>query len=831
LIAGRYRIIALLGKGGMGEVYRADDLSLEQQVALKFLPETATDEATLERFRNEVRIARRISHPNVCRVYDIGEAEHQIFLSMEYIDGEDLGSLLRRIGRISGDKAAEIARKICAGLAAAHTQGVLHRDLKPANIMLNADGEVLITDFGLAGLATEISDIRSGTPAYMAPEQLTGREVTTRSDIYSLGLVLYELFTGKRAFEGKTYDEIIRDRHDRTPSRPSTLVKDLDPAAERAILHCLEPDPVARPNSPLAVAAALPGGDPLAAALAAGETPSPELVAAAGENIGLQARAAVLWFSVAVLGVLAYYLIAVQASGLDRLDLPYTPEVLSQKARDVVQELGYSAMPVDSAEWLGHHDDFLEFLDSHPPNWEERLKGRPSIVKFVRRESPENLIALNVKDNSLLPGVVNDNDPPPTESGMVRIQLDSHGRLSQFDAVPPEKDTSAKSGSPDWKQLFTLAGLEMSQFKEAEPNWNSLASSDARAAWTGMWPGTSYPLRVEAASYRGKPVFFSLISEWTKPSRMVDSEQSVPKKVGQTLLATVFVLLIVGAVTLARRNYVRGRTDVPATLRLGAVVFSLQMVLWICTAHFTATIGLLALFVIAVSGSLFITGSLCAIYMALEPYVRRHWPHAIISWTRLMTGKLRDPHVGRDLLFGVLLGITWGVIYQVFFVFLTRHGAEPYLGDPKFLEGTRRILGTWVWHLATSVQGTLTFFFMMFVLRSLLRKPWIAGIAFVGFFAGLKILTGPQNHMLSNAIVQLLIYGIASYVVLRFGFLAFGIGLFVADILLNVPITTRLSSWYVGSTVFVLLTVVGLAAWGAYTSLGGQKLWQGEVFD
>jgi len=531
LIAGRYRIIALLGKGGMGEVYRADDLSLEQQVALKFLPETATDEATLERFRNEVRIARRISHPNVCRVYDIGEAEHQIFLSMEYIDGEDLGSLLRRIGRISGDKAAEIARKICAGLAAAHTQGVLHRDLKPANIMLNADGEILITDFGLAGLATEISDIRSGTPAYMAPEQLTGREVTTRSDIYSLGLVLYELFTGKRAFEGKTYDEIIRDRHDRTPSRPSTLVKDLDPAAERAILHCLEPDPVARPNSPLAVAAALPGGDPLAAALAAGETPSPELVAAAGENIGLQARAAVLWFSVAVLGVLAYYLIAVQASGLDRLDMPYTPEVLSQKARDVVQELGYNATPVDSAEWLGHHDDFLEFLDSHPPNWEERLKGRPSIVKFVRRESPENLIALNVKDNSLLPGVVNDDDPPPTESGMVRIQLDSHGRLSQFDAVPPEKDTSAKSGSPDWKQLFTLAGLEMSQFKEAEPNWNSLASSDARAAWTGMWPGTSYPLRVEAASYRGKPVYFSLISEWTKPSRMVGSEQSVPKKV------------------------------------------------------------------------------------------------------------------------------------------------------------------------------------------------------------------------------------------------------------------------------------------------------------
>ena len=137
LIAERYRIISLLGRGGMGEVFRADDLTLGQPVALKFLPESMTDEFTLERFRNEVRIARRISHPNVCRVYDIGETDNQVFLSMEYVDGEDLSSLLRRIGRLPRDKALEIARKICAGLAAAHDKGVLHRDLKPSNIMLD----------------------------------------------------------------------------------------------------------------------------------------------------------------------------------------------------------------------------------------------------------------------------------------------------------------------------------------------------------------------------------------------------------------------------------------------------------------------------------------------------------------------------------------------------------------------------------------------------------------------------------------------------------------------------------------------------------------------
>src|SRR5579863_10277576 len=179
VLAERYRVVGLLGQGGMGEVYRANDLVLGQPVALKFLP-PKTDPQSLERFRAEVRIARQVSHPNVCRVYDIGQVDGSAFLSMEYVDGEDLRSLLRRIGRLPGDKAIEIARKLCAGLAAAHDKGVLHRDLKPSNIMLDGRGNVLITDFGLAGLASQLqgAEVRNGTPAYMAPEQLAGKEVT-----------------------------------------------------------------------------------------------------------------------------------------------------------------------------------------------------------------------------------------------------------------------------------------------------------------------------------------------------------------------------------------------------------------------------------------------------------------------------------------------------------------------------------------------------------------------------------------------------------------------------------------------------------------------------
>ena len=240
MLAGRYRIVSLLGRGGMGEVYKAEDLKLHQTVALKFLPEAiAFDAAALARFHNEVRIARQVAHPNVCHVYDIGEVEGLHFLSMEFIDGEDLGALLKKVGRLPGDKAVEIARQMCAGLAAAHEAGVLHRDLKPANVMIDGRGRARLTDFGLAVVSEELrgDEVAAGTPAYMAPEQVSGKEVTQRSDIYSLGLVLYELFTGKRVFEAKSVAELMALHEKSAPTTPSSHVKEIEPLAERVILR------------------------------------------------------------------------------------------------------------------------------------------------------------------------------------------------------------------------------------------------------------------------------------------------------------------------------------------------------------------------------------------------------------------------------------------------------------------------------------------------------------------------------------------------------------------------------------------------------------------
>src|SRR6516165_3798561 len=308
LLGGRYRIIGLLGRGGMGEVYRATDLTLGQSVALKFLPEEASrNQRLLERFHGEVRVARLVSHPNVCRVYDIGEIEGMPFISMEYVDGEDLASLLMRIGRLPADKALEAARKICAGLAAAHDRGVIHRDLKPQNIMMNKRGEVVIMDFGLAAIADQLSgaEVRNGTPAYMAPEQLKGAGVTHRSDIYALGLVLYELFTGRKPYDAKTLPQLIDLQESAQLTSMTSIASDVDPAVETIIRRCLDPDPLKRPANALAVAAALPGGDPLAAALAAGETPSPEMVASAGKVEGLPRK-----YSIPCLAVVAVCLFA-----------------------------------------------------------------------------------------------------------------------------------------------------------------------------------------------------------------------------------------------------------------------------------------------------------------------------------------------------------------------------------------------------------------------------------------------------------------------------------------------------------------------------------------
>jgi len=338
------------------------------------------------------------------------------YISMEYVDGEDLASLLQRIGRLPADKALEIARKICAGVAAAHDKGVIHRDLKPANIMLDKRGNVVVMDFGLAAVSDQLrgSEARIGTPAYMAPEQLRGEQVTARSDIYALGMVLYEIFTGKRAYEAATLAELIRLQESAQIASMSSIAAEIDPAVEKAIRRCLDADPAKRPATALLVAAALPGGDPLAAALAAGETPSPELVAASGETEGLPLKISVpLALGIAAL-IIAVPFARTNVEMHSLVPFELSPDVLAAKIRDDAATFGYTALPADKKYDLHWQWDAINDARKHVKTTDQaRLwfqAESPLLLGY--RESPLPLV-------SLPDGEFTEDRPAPVVSGMI----------------------------------------------------------------------------------------------------------------------------------------------------------------------------------------------------------------------------------------------------------------------------------------------------------------------------------------------------------------------------------------------------------------------------
>lgn len=670
VLASRYRILGLVGKGGMGEVYKAEDIKLSQTVALKFLPDhLQKDAAALERFHAEVRNARQVAHVNVCRVFDIGEIDGRHFLSMEYVDGDDLSSLLRRVGRFSSERAVELARQLCVGLSAIHNAGILHRDFKPANVIIDSKGKARITDFGIAGLEAEIAqdNVRAGTPAYMSPEQIAGKDVSARSDIYALGLVLYEIFTGKQAFTADSIPEMIRKQTSETPTNPSELVKGLDPLVESVISQCIAKNPTDRPPSALHVAMALPGGNPLQIALDAGQTPTPDMVAASGAKTGLRPAVAIACLVAVIAGLIILALLGNKVEWRAQLLRENSPDALAHKARDIIHRLGYTERPADSAFGLSPNDDYLRYLEQNgkaAQRWQQLTKAQPSGMYFWYRESPRYLLVWSSDSG----GWVSEDDPPQNVSGMVDVKLDPLGRLLSFTAVPPQVDqASGPLPAPDWTALFAAAGLDPARFSPTEPKWTPLAAFDTRAAWTGVYPDQpDIPLRIEAAAYRGKPVYFQILDSWSRAERMQDFQLSTEQRSMLWIMFCLIFAILLGAMLVARYNFRQGRGDRRGAFRLALFVFTVRMLCWLFGASHVPTIGeVFSFFFLAVSQALLFAAIIWLLYFALEPFVRRRWPDALISWSRLLKGDLRDPLVGRDVIVGVLSGVGFALIFQL----------------------------------------------------------------------------------------------------------------------------------------------------------------------
>jgi Protein kinase domain len=850
ILADRYRIIGLLGRGGMGEVYRADDLRLGQPVALKFLPESVSgDPQRLAQFHNEVRMARQVSHRNVCRVYDIGEADGRIFLTMEFVDGEDLASLLHRIGRFPPDRAVEIARQLCAGLAAAHDQGVLHRDLKPANVMLDREGRVRITDFGLAGVAGEIQDVRAGTPAYMAPEQLAGRDVSIRSDFFSLGLVLYEIFTGRRAFDPKNVAELLRMHDEGLSITPSNAVRDLDPAIERVILRCLERDPARRPASAIAVSASLPGGDPLAVALAAGETPSPEMVANAGVRDAIAPLYGLSAIAVVLAGIVAMTMMSYQLLILHRVPSDRPPAVLADKARSIRESLGYREAPFDSARGFWYDSTYEAHVARTrrgPDRWRELPSGRARTAVFWYRTSPEPLVP---SDASQRVGL---HDPPLTTARMALVEVDTVGRLLGFHAIPPQHETAPTVAprptgagdaagdaiprlEPDWRALFAAADLPMDRFTPVTPEWTPRAYADRRAAWTGtLAEAGNLPLRIEAAAHRGRVTSFRIIYPWNDPEPSSRPQTTVVQRVAEDVGELVYLGLFLVALVMARRNVRLKRGDRAGAFRIGAIAFACAMLNWALSASHVGDANIWEdKFFLACGLSLLQAFRLWIFYLALEPTVRRFWPAGLISWSRLLGGDWRDPLVGWHVLAGVACGVVLQLALKVGRLLPALLGQGPPVPEQSpiwFLDS----MGTFAGFMAQTVNsGLSTALFIVFcyaVARRFLRRDLYATLA-LGVLLSVAIagefVQGEQLLLEVGFLVSLVLLIVV--MLRRFGLLA-AAATFMVNQLLNVaPLTFELSAWYAYAFVWVLVLILAVTIYGFVTSRAGAPLF-GRAF-
>ena len=790
----RYRIVSLVGGGGMGEVYRADDLKLGQPVALKFLRRRSGADAE-RRLYDEVRLGRQVSHPNVCRLYDIAEVDGQLFITMEFIDGEDLASLLRRIGQLPPAKATAVAGQICAGLAAAHASGVIHRDLKPANVMLDGRGRARITDFGVA-IAEESAGqaVAAGTLAYMAPEQLAGKSATIKSDIYALGLVLYEIFTGRRAFASASLSDLVKQQKSVALPRPSTVTAGIAPAIERTILQCLDPDPESRPDSVDDVMRQLPGYDPLAAAVAAGETPSPAMVAAAETATELSPAVAWSLLAFVLAGILAFVVPTGMTMWYRRTEMK-PPEVLLERARDVVRAAGANV----GADWSTIYDD------SNARVWRTNMY-------FLYRQSPRPLIPHRADRRVIA------NDPPLTIRGMADVLLDSSGRLVEMTVAPPLNEPAPAGNRADWSKLFALAGI--GAVTPLKPEWRSPVDSDEKHAWLDQ-----HGDRIEGASYHGKPVWLSI--GLSAPS--IPPPYSATKEIANGMVVFFLILLPVAAILIARRNLNRGRGDRKAAMRFAAFIFITTYLGLILRAHHVPDfVQEWEIGTRATVDSAFWAFMSWIVYIAVEPLTRRRWPQMLIGWTRLFQGKVQDAIVGRDFLVGAAAGTAVLLLWEATSIIPRRAGINPPLhlrnlpfaapfGSPAYVAS----------YFSTDLnEATLRSFGLvtLLLLASAVIRNRRAMIVISGALLAASFLFEPVGPLALRAGYAVVVAAIALYVIFRFGILALSVCAYVILLGWSLPLTLDPDAWYFGRSLAGLSLIAALAI-GGFALAVREKRW------
>jgi serine/threonine-protein kinase len=597
------------------------------------------------------------------------------------------------------------------------------------------------------------------------------------------------------------------------------VLPDFDPSVERVILRCIEKDPAQRPASATQVAAALPGGDPLAAALAAGETPSPEMVAAAGERGAISPSTARKLLLALAAGLALSILLTPRANLAAFVGVEKSPEVLRERARQVLQAVGLDAKPADSAQAFRTNFAFLAWARK---NGGFRSAVDRDAIAFSYRQAPNPLNPMAGVSGPDPGPLVTELDPAPVEPGMAQVGLDPRGRLVLLEIVPLEHDTAtASAAETDWSVLFREAGLDIHRFTPVEPRWTPRTFAAVRAAWEGPHPERpGVAMRVEAASYRGRPVSFRWLGPWSGSDR--EAPHIDP---GFAVFSWILFVLVIGGTWLTWRNLRAGRGDRQGTLRLGVANYLVAIAIWILGSHHLAGTYEVWNLIAGVSNAAAMGVGMWFIYLALEPFARRRWPQMLISWTRALSGDWRDPLVGRDVLVGAVLGLAMGLIMGPSRVLLPPllhlNGPPPHPFDAEAPINPARTISWLLSYVLYSQIWVLAIVFLLVLVRWVVRKEWIAAVIVGLLFTGIYIGAPAPEVSLPLAALSV---GILVATTVRFGVLAALVAESCRRIYGYRIYTHDPSSWmfYAGAIAVALIAVV--VWWATKTALAGRPL-------
>ena len=602
---------------------------------------------------------------------------------------------------------------------------------------------------------------------------------------------------------------------------PSSIIRDIDPAVERIILRCLSGDPAQRPRSAREVIEALPGGDPLAAAMAAGETPSPRVVAAAGTEGSLPPRTA--WALLITIFILLGLMMlrALESHVPQTIALTRPPEVHEARATDLLRRFGLPEQTFRTSgfEEKSAYSAWIYLNDKSPTRWERLKRGLP-LLTFWMREEPKPLI-----DSAGAPEPSRTR-PPQFETGSASIELDPRGRLISLHTVPAP---SWKPRSLDWNALLDAAGLPRTMARMA-PQDIPPSFSDARMAWSGAHPEDGTPIRVEAAAFRGTPTYFRIVAPWDAKDRTAE----VPFGAGSGYIIFFYTLIggavVIGAV-LAWRNLRLRRGDRQAALRIGTAMLVLEFAAaFIMAEHEPVFWHELSIFLQCLAEGLLTAVLFALLYIAVEPYVRRRWPDRLISWARLVGGKWRDPMIGRDVLIGLIAGLVHSVLAawaEKVEEVVTGAGAEPHIGNLPLLGSPVAGLAQFAGAIIGGITWGLAIMTILMVLTIILRRRALAvGGLFAMLFGGYLFATTELWAMPTF----ILLAATFTYIVARWGLLASIAMQFAFFAIFTFPLPDAFA-WYTARASLTLVLVVAVAIAAFLTSLGGQRAFAANLLD